>query len=77
MGNIYKQFQELLPKKKQLIGVVQSINTVDKTSVVQLLSGTNIIVRGTNVSEGKTCLIEDNTIKEELPTLQVYNITIY
>lgn len=76
MSNIWKSFENLLPKKKQLIGTVAAVNTVDKTSTVTLLSGNNIIVSGEG-TVGNIYLIEDGFIKEELPSLTVYSVTIY
>ena len=76
MSNIWKSFENLLPKKKQLIGTVSAVNTVDKTSTVTLLSGNNIIVSGEG-TVGNTYLIEDGFIKEELPSLTTYTVTIY
>ena len=76
MSNIWKSFENLLPKKKQLIGTVAAVNTVDKTSTVTLLSGNNIIVSGEG-TVGNIYLIEDGFIKEELPSLTVYPVTIY
>jgi len=74
--NIYKVFQNLLPKKKQLIGEVSSVNSTDKTCTVTLLSGSNIVVNGSG-DVGKTYLIEDGFIKDELPALTVHTIDIY
>jgi hypothetical protein len=76
MSNIWKSFENLLPKKKQLIGTVAAVNTVDKTSTVTLLSGNNIIVSGEG-TVGNIYLIEDGFIKEELPSLTTYTVTIY
>jgi hypothetical protein len=76
MSNIWKSFENLLPKKKQLIGTVAAVNTVDKTSTVTLLSGNNIVVSGEG-TVGNIYLIEDGFIKEELPSLTTYTVTIY
>jgi hypothetical protein len=77
MSNLYNTFLELLPKKKQMIGKVKSINTSEKTSVVKLLSGGNVVVRGTSVPVDATCLIVDGVVTEELPAQQVYDVTVY
>ncbi|MGE4520068.1 MAG: hypothetical protein AB7E04_11245 [Desulfobacteraceae bacterium] len=77
MSNVWKQFENLLPKKKQIIGKVLSVNSTDKTSTVQMLSGTNIIVKGVDVAVDKFCLVEDGAVQREVPELPVYDVTIY
>ena len=75
-SNIWNQFKNLLPKKKQMIGTVDSVNSANKTCAVILLNGNTIIVGGSG-SVGTRYLIEDGVIKEELPDLPVFNKTIY
>lgn len=77
MANLWKSFESLLPKQKYIIGTVSSVNSTTKTSVVSLLSGESITVKGTSVSVGNTCLIMDGRIIEEIPSLSSYNVTIY
>ena len=77
MANIWTQFEKLLPKRKQIIGKVTSINTVNQTSTIQMLGGQSIIVKGTNIPVDKFCIIEDGAVQREVPELPVYDVTIY
>jgi hypothetical protein len=77
MGNVWKQFENLLPKKKQFIGEVTSINSADKTCTVDIVGGGNFVVKGDDVTVGNSYLIEDGEIKREVPGLSVSTVTIY
>jgi hypothetical protein len=77
MGNVWRQFEELLPKKKQFIGEVNSVNTVDKTCTVNMVGGGTFVVKGDDVTVGSFYLIEDGEVKREVPGLSSYTATIY
>ena len=77
MANLWKSFYDLLPKQYSIIGVVTSIDNSLVTSVVELLSGETITVRGTRVPVGGTCLIQHGTITDQLPSMASYNAIIY
>lgn len=77
MGNVWKQFEDLLPKKKQFIGEVTSINSTDKTSTVAMVGGGTFVVKGDDVTVGSFYLIEGGEITREVPGLSVYTATIY
>jgi len=75
MPNIWTQFQGLLPKSKQLIGTITSVDEAAKTCTIELLSGNSIVVKGTGTVDNKY-LIKDGVIVSEMPALTVYNETI-
>ena len=77
MSNIWTKFEKLLPKRKQFVAKVTSINTSNQTSTVQMLGGQSIVVKGISISVDKFCLIEDGVVKREVPELPVYNVTIF
>jgi ABC-type uncharacterized transport system permease subunit len=77
MGNLWKQFEDLLPTKKQYIGQVSSINTSEKTCTVDLLGGGSLVVKGTDVVISNWYLVEEDTIKREVPALSYFSLTIY
>ena len=74
--NIWKQFEQLLPKQQIIIGKIISVNEIDKTSVIQLLSGETISVKGSG-EIGTNYLIKDGTISNEMPDISSYDVTIY
>jgi hypothetical protein len=77
MGNVWKQFEDLLPKKKQFIGEVTGINSTDKTCTMNILEGGSFVVKGTNVTIGNFYLVEDGEVVREVPGLSVSSVTIY
>lgn len=77
MANLWKTFEELLPKKKFIIGTVNSVDSGSGTSTITLLSGQQITVKGTEVSVGQRCLVQDGIIIQQVPSLTLYNVTIY
>lgn len=76
MANLWKQFQDLLPARKYLIGTVNAIDSANKLSTVTLLGGGTTTVKGTGVSVGILCLIEDGIIIQELPSLTAYSVIV-
>jgi hypothetical protein len=77
MANLWKSFEDLLPKQRFIIGVVDSIDATFMVSTVILLSGESLTVKGTNVAIGNTCLIKDGIIFQEIPGLTPTAVTIY
>ncbi len=77
MGNIWKQFEDLLPKRKQFIGKVSGINTTDKTCTVDLVGGGSFIAKGSDVTAGKFYIIDNGEVLREVPELTIYSITVY
>lgn len=77
MANLWKSFEDLLPKRKFIIGEVYYIDSIKMVSIVTLLSGQQITVKGTEVSVGQRCLIQDGVVIQQLPSLPLFNVTIY
>ena len=78
MGNIWKQFENLLPKKKQFIGEVTAVNSTDKTCTVDMIGdGGTFAIKGTDVTVGNYYLIENGGVVREVPGLSASSITIY
>jgi hypothetical protein len=77
MGNVWRQFEDLLPKKKQFIGEVTSINSTDKTCTMNILEGGSFVVKGVNVTTGNFYLVENGEVVREVPSLSVSSVTIY
>jgi hypothetical protein len=75
--NIWTKFKELIPQRKYLIGEVTSIDATNKLSTITLLGGSSTTVKGTSVSVGNLCLIENGIIVQELPSLSAYSVTVY
>lgn len=75
MANPYVEFLKLLPVRKIVVGKVSSVDTDAKTSVIVLLGGGNLTVRGIGVID-KYYLVEEGVIQQQLPALSVYNVEI-
>lgn len=75
MANPYIEFLKLLPVRKQVVGKVSSVDTNTKTSVIVLLGGGNLTVRGIGVIDAYY-LVEEGVIQQQLPALSVYNVEI-
>lgn len=74
MANIWKQFESLLDKETTQIATVTT--TDGHTSVVSLLSGDPLKVRGT-ANIGSQVYIRAGTIIGEAGALQQFNMTLY
>lgn len=68
MSNIWKQFEQLLPKDPLLIATVAS-QLSDGTSVVSFPGGGTAIVKGTSVAVGNKAFIQTGRIQGEAPNL--------
>lgn len=78
MANVWKIFEDMLPKRKQFIGQVDSINTAVKTCNITPLGGGNFTAKGIdNVVVGHWYIIENGVILREVPSLSMSDITIY
>lgn len=77
MANLWKQFEKLLPQKKQFIGQVTDIDVEAKMCTMTMLGGQSIFVKGDNAVINNYYLVEDGVISREVPGLTSYNITIY
>ncbi|MTI11686.1 hypothetical protein [Sansalvadorimonas verongulae] len=71
-SNIWKEFQGLLPKVRQVIGTVVSHNS-NGTSTITLRNGSSITAKGQGVSIGQKALIKDGEVLREVPNLTLYN----
>lgn len=75
MANPYVEFLKLLPGDKQVIGQATSVDGVAKTTIIGLLGGGFLKVRGEGVV-GNYYLVEGGIIQQELPVLSIYNVEI-
>ncbi len=73
--NLWKQFQELLPKAAQAIGTLMSVNE-DGSSTIALQYGTQIRAKGGSVSAGKKALLLDGQIVKEVPDLPRFAVQV-
>lgn len=76
MANIYRQFLELIPTRKQYIGKILSVNSELKMSSVELIDGRVTSVTGEG-SVGQTYLISNGRLVQQLPELSVHNVVVY
>jgi hypothetical protein len=74
MANIWKQFEQLLDKDVTQIATVTS--TDGSTSVVELLSGDPLKVRGTG-PVGDKVYIRGGEIIQQAGTLQQFDMVLY
>lgn len=73
--NVWKQFQNLLPKDPVLIATVDSHN-IDGTSTVTFLSGGSAIVYGQDVALNSKAFIQTNRIIGDAPDLTHYEFEV-
>lgn len=74
--NLYRTFQELLPKESRGIGTVISVNSSAGTSTLQTLSGGTVVVMGVSVAIGKKAYHKAGRIEGEAPDLPTYEIVV-
>jgi len=77
MANPWAELLAMFPKREIVIGEVDSINSTNQTSTVTLLSGNAIVVKGTSVTVGDKCFIENGVIISKAPDLPISNVTLY
>lgn len=73
--NIWKTFEDLLPKSPLLIATVLNHN-IDGTSTVQFPGGSTARVKGQTVAEELPAYVQDGWIKGEAPDLPVHEIEV-
>jgi hypothetical protein len=69
--NVWKQFENLLPKDPILVGTVTSHNS-GNTSTVSFVSGGTAVVDGQSVAIGLKAFVQSNRIQSEAPDLTLY-----
>ena len=74
MPNIWKQFESLLDNDSTQIATIRS--TTGTTSIIELLTGDQLKVRGTGAVGGKV-YIKAGEIKEAAPNLAEYAMILY
>lgn len=74
--NPWRRFIGLLPGGVRTVAVVQSINTLAGTSVVQFRNGAQTTVRGIDVPVGSKAYIADGTITGPAPDLPHYDVDV-
>lgn len=73
--NPWKKFVALLPDGSRTIATVITDNTT--TSIVELQSTDQILVRGGGIAAGSKVLIIDGEIRQTVPNLTHYNVDIF
>lgn len=73
--NVWKQFENLLPKDPLLVATVDSFTSGD-TSSVTFPGGGTAIVRGQTVAVGLMAFIQNNQIQGEAPNLPDYEFEV-
>jgi len=76
MANLWKQFESLLPRSKQVIGQLIANNGDGFTCTVRLLSGTNITVTGSGDVD-TMYLVVNGVLDRAMDNKIVYNEIIY
>ncbi|PPC77946.1 hypothetical protein C4K68_07825 [Pokkaliibacter plantistimulans] len=76
MANIWKQFENLLENDSTLLATVLSSQASTGTSVVTLLSGDRLKVRGT-ATQGATVLVKGGEIIQSAPAMDQYSMVLY
>lgn len=67
--NLWSAFQKLLPQSPLQIGTVQSIDDAAGTSMVELLGGGILTVRGTDVTVGSKAFTRAGIVEGQAPNL--------
>jgi hypothetical protein len=73
--NLFKAFIDLIPTEPLRVGTVIEVHG-DETSIVELLDGARIRVRGTSVEAGKKAFVRAGAIEGEAPNLPIVEIEI-
>ncbi len=74
--NPWKKFIGLLPGGERTVGAVVSIDAAAGTSVVELRTGTRVLVRGTSVAIGQNAFISDGQVMGQAPSLPQYDFEV-
>ena len=73
--NLWKRFQDLLPKEPLLVAQVTAHNA-DGTSTVQFPGGGTARVKGQTVTVGLSAYIQGGWVKGEAPELTLYEFEV-
>lgn len=77
MTNIWKQFENMLPKQSRVIGKIITVDELTKTCTIEQASGVIMTANGTGVI-GNTYLIVGGIIMSEMPSLgDAVDVIIY
>lgn len=76
MANVYTEFLQLIPERKQYIGKILTVDQQLQMSRVELIDGRETTVMGTGTA-GETYLIQDGRLTQRLPSLSVYDVVVY
>lgn len=74
--NPWKKFIGLLPGGERTVGEVVSIDVAAGTSVVELRTGTRVLVRGASVAIGQNAFISDGQVMGQAPSLPQYDFEV-
>jgi len=73
--NLWREFQELLPKDPITYGEVVA-HTADNKSRVELPTGDQVLVSGQSVAVGGFCWMRSGKVDSEAPDLPAYTADI-
>lgn len=73
--NLWKRFQDLLPKEPLLVAQVTAHNA-DGTSTVQFPGGGTARVKGQTVTVGQHAYIQSGWVRGEAPALTLYEFEV-
>jgi len=74
--NIWARFKRLFPDAPLQIGTVLSVDIQTGTSMVQLIGGGILTVRGTSIASGKKAFVRDGLIEGAAPDLPGVEIEV-
>jgi len=74
--NVWTRFKRLFPGAPLQVGAVLSVDIQTGTSIVQLIGGGTLTVRGTGVAAGKKVFVRDGLIEGSAPDLPVVEIEV-
>lgn len=74
--NPWKKFIGLLPGGAKTVGEVVNVNTSAGTTVVELRTGSRVVVRGTSVAVGQNAFISDGQVMGQAPSLPQYDFEV-
>jgi hypothetical protein len=75
MGNL-KQLRQLLTNEWTLVGTVDSIDTVEGTSIIKTENGNKLKVRGTSVQVGNKAIVKNGAIISAAPSVVYYEYEV-
>lgn len=75
MANLWRQFQQLLPKSRLIVVTIQGHNG-DGTSTATTTSGATLVVQGESVAIGQKAFVQDGRVAGAAPDLPVFEETV-